>query len=211
LSPSAVGMDLSNKNDKVKQVDATGQVDATSDNRDELNAGKDEVNIGKDDDEGNDSDSGSSNSSSNSSGSSLSLAAVSTDTSNKTPVAKIVHGDDGGDVSDFVDNGGYEGNDRDEGNEIDDDDKKGDGCNDVTEDADSPHSCWGCNKKIHSSLLCGDSILNLLSNNPSFIGVSLNNGRLFVLNALLCCWKPVKLKRVCCRKPNNLNPINMLC
>jgi len=115
-------MDLSNKNDKVKQVDATGQVDATSDNRDELNAGKDEVNIGKDDDEGNDSDSGSSNSSSNSSGSSLSLAAVSTDTSNKTPVAKIVHGDDGGDVSDFVDNGGYEGNDRDEGNEIDDDD-----------------------------------------------------------------------------------------
>jgi hypothetical protein len=44
--------------------------------------------------------------------------------------------------------------------------------------AESPHSCWSCNKKIHSSVLCGDSILNLLSNNPSFIGMSLNNGRI---------------------------------
>jgi len=32
--------------------------------------------------------------------------------------------------------------------------------------ADSPHLCWGCNKKIHSSLFCGESILNLLSKNP---------------------------------------------
>jgi len=44
--------------------------------------------------------------------------------------------------------------------------------------AESPHSCWGCSKKIHSSVLCGDSILNLLSNNPSFIGISLNNVRI---------------------------------
>ncbi len=44
--------------------------------------------------------------------------------------------------------------------------------------ADSPHSCWGCNKKIHSSVLCGDSVLNLLSNNPSFIGMALNNRRI---------------------------------
>jgi len=42
--------------------------------------------------------------------------------------------------------------------------------------ADSPHSCWGCNKKIHSSLLRGESILNLISNNPSYIGRSLSNG-----------------------------------
>ncbi len=41
--------------------------------------------------------------------------------------------------------------------------------------AESPHSCWGCNKKIHSSVLCGDYILNLLSVNPSFIGMLLNN------------------------------------
>ena len=32
--------------------------------------------------------------------------------------------------------------------------------------ADSPHSCWGCNKKIHSSLFCGDSILNTLNSKP---------------------------------------------
>ncbi len=44
--------------------------------------------------------------------------------------------------------------------------------------ADSPHLCWGCNKKIHSSLLCEDSILNLLSSNPSYIGRSLSNGHL---------------------------------
>ena len=44
--------------------------------------------------------------------------------------------------------------------------------------ADSPHSCWGCNKKIHSSLWCGESILNLLSKNPSYIGRSLSNGHL---------------------------------
>jgi len=109
------------------------------------------------------------------------------DSSNKTPVAKIVHGDDDVDITDFVDNGGgYEGNDRDEGNESDDDDKKDDDNNNATKEvildcaagtqckappsanlADSPHSCWGCNKKIHSSLLCGEPILNLLSNNPS--------------------------------------------
>ena len=140
------------------------------------------------------SDSGSRYSSSISSGSSSSLSAVGTDTSNKTPVATIVDGDDG-DQCDFVDNGRNEGNNSDEGNEDDDNDKNGDGCNDITEDeilvcaagnqckapsganlADSPHSCWGCNKKIHSSVLCGDFILNLLSNNPSFIGMSLNNG-----------------------------------
>ena len=34
--------------------------------------------------------------------------------------------------------------------------------------ADLPHSCWVCNKKIHSSVLCGDSILNLLFNNQFF-------------------------------------------
>ena len=157
-SSSAVGTDSSNKNDKVEQVDT---------------------------------------SSSNSSGSSLSSAAVSTDSSNKTPVAKIVlHGDDDADITDFVDNGGgYEGNDSNKGNESDDDDKKDDGYNNATKEvifdcaagtqckappsanlADSPHSCWGCNKKIHSSLLCGESILNLLSNTPSYIGRSLSNG-----------------------------------
>jgi hypothetical protein len=115
-------------------------------------------------------------------------------------VAKIVlHGDDDVDITDFVDNGGgYEGNDSDKGNESDDDDKKDDGYNNATKEvifdcaagtqckappsanlADSPHSCWGCNKKIHSSLLCGESILNLLSSNyPSYIGRSMSNGRL---------------------------------
>jgi len=44
--------------------------------------------------------------------------------------------------------------------------------------ADSPHSCWGCNKKIHSSLWCGESILNLLSKNPSYTCRSLSNGHL---------------------------------
>jgi hypothetical protein len=77
-----------------------------------------------------------------------------------------------------------------ESNKDDDDDKNDDGCNDATDDvildcaagtqckapsganvADSPHSCWGCNKKLHSSVLCGDSILNVLSNNPSFMHV----------------------------------------
>ena len=120
------------------------------------------------------SDSGNSCSSSNSSESiSSSSSAVGTDTSNKTPVATIVDGNDG-------DQGGF----------VDD-------CNDATDDvildcaagtlcnapsganlAESPHSCWGCNKKIHSSVLCGDSILNLLSNHPSFIGTLLNNGRI---------------------------------
>ncbi len=159
-SSSAVGMDSSNKNNKVQQVDT---------------------------------------SSSNSSGSSSSLAAVSMDSSNKTPVAKIVlHSDNDVDISDFVDNGGgYEGNDSDKGNESDDDDKKDDGYNNATKEvildcatgtqckappsanlADSPHLCWGCNKMIHSSLLCGESILNLLSNNPSYIGRSLSNGHL---------------------------------
>ena len=173
------------------------------------------------------SDSGNSSSSSNSSGISSSSSAVGTDTSNKTPVATIVHGDDGDQECDFVDNGHFLGNDDDdkgkhgnesdnskegnkdddddkndkekhgnesngsaEGNEDDDDEKNGDDCNDVTNDvildcaagtlckapsganlAESPHSCWGCNKKIHSSVLCGDSILNLLSNNPSFMHV----------------------------------------
>jgi len=37
--------------------------------------------------------------------------------------------------------------------------------------ADSPHLCWGCKKKIHSSLFCGESILNLLSKNPSYISL----------------------------------------
>ncbi len=110
-------------------------------------------------------------------------------------MAKIVHGDNGGVISDFIDNGGYEGNDRDEDNESDDDNKKGNGCNDVTEEvildcaagtqckappsanlADSPHSCWGCNKKIHSSIWCGESILNRLSKSLSYIGRSLSNG-----------------------------------
>jgi len=100
------------------------------------------------------------------------------------------------DITDFVDNGrGYEGNNSNKGNESDDDDKKADGYNNYTKEVivdcaagtqckappsanleDSPHSCWGCNKKIHSSLLCGESILNLLSNNPSYIGRSLSNG-----------------------------------
>jgi hypothetical protein len=106
---------------------------------------------------------------------------------------------------------GNEGNDSKEGHEDDEDDKNGDGCNDATDDvifdcaagtqskapsganlADSPLSCWGCNKKLHSSVLCGDSILNLLSNNPSFIGMSLNNGRIIELDdnnetRTLCC------------------------
>ena len=172
------------------------------------------------------SDSGNSCSSSNSSGSSSSSSAVGTDTSNKTPVATIVDGDDG-DQGEFVDNGHVLGNDDDdkgkhgnesnnneegnedddddkndkekhgnesngsaEGNEDDDDEKNGDDCNDVTNDvildcaagtqckapsganlAGSPHLCWSCNKKIHSSVLCGDSILNLLSNNLSFMHV----------------------------------------
>jgi len=33
----------------------------------------------------------------------------------------------------------------------------------------------GLQQEVHSSVLCGDSLLNLLSNNPSFIGMSLNN------------------------------------
>jgi hypothetical protein len=89
------------------------------------------------------------------------------------------------------------GNDSNEGNESDDDDKKDDGYNNATKEvildcaartqckappsanlADSPHSCWGCNKKIHSSILCGESILNLLSKISSYIGRSLSNGRL---------------------------------
>ena len=83
--------------------------------------------------------------------------------------------------------------------------------------ADSPHLCWGCNMKIHSSLWCGESILNLISNNPSYIGRSFSNGHLiqeddnnenlrFVLNALLCCWKPVNL-----RKPKNSTPVYQIC
>jgi hypothetical protein len=95
-------------------------------------------------------------------------------------------------------NQGNESNGSKEGNEDDDDKKNGDDCNeDATNDvildcaagtlckapsganlAESPHSCWGCNKKIHSSVLRGDSILNLLSNHPSFIGMSLNNERI---------------------------------
>jgi hypothetical protein len=145
--------------------------------------------------------SSSSDSSSDSSGSSLSLSAVGTDSSsNKTPVAKIVlPGDDDVDITDFVDNGGgyEEGNDSNEGNESDDDNNKDDGYNNATKEvildcaagtqckappsanlADSPHSCWGCNKKIHSSILCGESILNLLSKKSSYIGRSLSNGRL---------------------------------
>jgi len=110
----------------------------------------------------------------------------------------VLHGDDDVDITDFIDNGrGYEGNNSDEGNESDDNDKKDDGYNNSTKEVivdcaagtqckappsanleDSPHSCWGCNKKIHSSLLCGESILNLLLNNPSYIGRSLSNGRL---------------------------------
>jgi hypothetical protein len=127
------------------------------------------------------------------------LSAVGTDSSNKTPVAKFVlPGDDDVDITDFVDNGGgYEGNDSNEGNESDDDDKKDDGYKNATKEvildcaagtqykappsanlADSPHSCWGCNKKIHSSIWCGESILNLLSKSLSYIGRSLSNGRL---------------------------------
>jgi len=127
-------------------------------------------------------------------------SAVGTDSSNKTPVAKIVlPGDDDVDIT-YFDNicGGYEGNDSNEGNErSDDNDKKDDGYNNATKEvildcaagtqckappsanlADSPHLCWGCNKKIHSSLLCVESILNLLSDNPSYIGRSLSNGHL---------------------------------
>ena len=144
--------------------------------------------------------SSSSDSSSDSSGSSSSSSAVGTDSSNKTPVAKIVlpGDDDDVDITDFVDNaGGYEGNDSNEGNESDDDDKKDDGYKNATKEvildcaagtqckappsanlADSPHSCWGCNKKIHSSILCGESILNLLSKSSSYIGRSLSNGHL---------------------------------
>ena len=129
--------------------------------------------------------------SSNSSGSSSSSSAVGMDTSSKTPVATIVDGVKEGDQCDFVDNGHVLGNNNSkESNEDDDDDKNDNGCNDATDDvildcaagtqckalsganvADSPHSCWGCNKKLHSSVLCGDSILNLLSNNPSFMHV----------------------------------------
>jgi hypothetical protein len=48
-------------------------------------------------------------------------------------VAKIVHGDDDVDITDFVDSGGgYEGNDRDKGNESDDDNKKDDGYKNTT-------------------------------------------------------------------------------
>ena len=94
-------------------------------------------------------------------------------------------------------NHGNESNGSKEGNKDDDDEKNGDDCNYATNDvildcaagtlcrapsganlAESPHSCWGCNKQIRSSVLCGDSILNLLSNHPSFIGTSLNNGRI---------------------------------
>jgi hypothetical protein len=115
-------------------------------------------------------------------------------------VAKIVlPGDDDVDIT-YFDNicGGYEGNDSNEGNESDDNDnKKDDGYNNATKEvildcaagtqckappsanlADSPHSCWGCNKKIHSSIWCGESILNLLSKSSSYIGRSLSNGRL---------------------------------
>jgi hypothetical protein len=129
------------------------------------------------------SDSGSSSSSSISSGSSLSSSAVGTDTSNKTPVATIVHGDDGDQECDFVDNGhfvgnddddkgkhGNEGNDSEDGHEDDEDNKNGDGCDDATNNVildcaagtqckapsganltDSPHLCWGCNKRNNKS------------------------------------------------------------
>ena len=39
--------------------------------------------------------------------------------------------------------------------------------------ANSPYNCWGCNKKIHSALLCGSSISDLIFKNPSVAGMRL--------------------------------------
>jgi hypothetical protein len=98
-------------------------------------------------------------------------------------VATIVHGDDGDQECDFVDNGhfvgnddddkgkhGNEGNDSEDGHEDDEDNKNGDGCDDATNNVildcaagtqckapsganltDSPHLCWGCNKRNNKS------------------------------------------------------------
>ena len=44
--------------------------------------------------------------------------------------------------------------------------------------ANSSHHCWGCNKKIHSALLCGSLMSDLIFNNPSVDGMSFNNGNI---------------------------------
>jgi hypothetical protein len=47
--------------------------------------------------------------------------------------------------------------------------------------ANSSHHCWGCNKKIHSALLCGSSMSDLIVNNPSAVSISLHNGNIIAV------------------------------
>ncbi len=47
--------------------------------------------------------------------------------------------------------------------------------------ANSSHHCWGCNKKIHSTLLRGSLMSDLIVNNPSAVGISLHNGNIIAV------------------------------
>ena len=47
--------------------------------------------------------------------------------------------------------------------------------------ANSSHHCWGCNKKIHSALLSGSSMSDLIVNNPSAVGISLHNSNIIAV------------------------------
>jgi hypothetical protein len=42
----------------------------------------------------------------------------------------------------------------------------------------STHTCRGCSKKIHSALLCGSSLSEMIITNPSVVGSKLKNGHI---------------------------------
>jgi hypothetical protein len=42
--------------------------------------------------------------------------------------------------------------------------------------ANSIHTCWSCSKEVHSALLCGSSLSEMIISNPSVVGIKLTNG-----------------------------------